>query len=102
MNESSVEKNINANNRSTIKPPPNLNLLFKQLHAVTIELNKKNPENFIGCKNLDTDRIQNMEIESNSLFLFQVNFCSLSKNFEDPEYLLKGTSKYFDVIVISE
>ena len=102
MNESSVEKNINANNRSTIKPPPNLNLLFKQLHAVTIESNKKNPENFIGCKNLDTDRIQNMEIESNSLFLFQVNFCSLSKNFEDPEYLLKGTSKYFDVIVISE
>ena len=80
MNESSVEKNINANNRSTIKPPPN----------------------FIGCKNPDTDRIQNMEIESNSLFLFQVNFCSLSKNFEDPEYLLKGTSKYFDVIVISE
>lgn len=102
MNESSVEKNINANNRSTIKPPPNLNLLFKQLHAVAIESNKKNPENFIGCKNLDTDRIQNMEIESNSLFLFQVNFCSLSKNFEDPEYLLKGTSKYFDVIVISE
>ena len=102
MNESSVGKNINANNKSTIKPPPNLNLLFKQLHSITIELNMKNPENFINCKNLDTDRIQNMEIEPNSLFLFQVNFCFISKNSEDLEYLPKGTSKYFDVIVISE
>ena len=102
MNESFVGKNINANNRSTIKPPPNLNLLFKQLHSITIELNMKNPENFINCKNHDTDRIQNMEIEPNSLFLFQVNFCFISKNSEDLEYLLKGTSKYFDVIVISE
>ena len=62
----------------------------------------KNPENYMNCKNLDTDRIHNMEIEPNSLFLFQVNFCFISKNSEDLEYLLKGTSKYFDVIVISE
>ena len=31
-----------------------------------------------------------------------MNPCSLSKNFEDLEYLFKATNKTFDVIAISE
>ena len=37
-----------------------------------------------------------------NLSLFHINCCSLNKNFEDLEYLLKATNKTFDVIAISE
>ena len=37
-----------------------------------------------------------------SLSLFHLNTCSLSKNFEDLEYLLDSTNFNFDVIAISE
>ena len=37
-----------------------------------------------------------------SLSLFHLNTCSLSKNFEDFEYLLDSTNFKFDVIAISE
>ena len=43
-----------------------------------------------------------MKIKPNSFCLFHVNSCSLNKNFEDLEYLLKVTNKTFDVIAISE
>ena len=43
-----------------------------------------------------------MKIETNSLPLFHINSCSLNKNFEDLEYLLKATNKTFDIIAISE
>ena len=37
-----------------------------------------------------------------SLSLFHLNTCSLSKTFEDLEYLLDSTNLNFDVIAISE
>ena len=43
-----------------------------------------------------------MKIEPNSVSLFHINSCSLNKNFEDLEYLLKATNKTFDVIAITE
>ena len=43
-----------------------------------------------------------MKIEPKSFSLFNINSCSLNKNFEDLEYLLKATNKTFDVIEISE
>ena len=43
-----------------------------------------------------------MKIELNSLSSFHTNSCSLNKNFEDLEYLLKATNKIFDVIAISK
>ena len=85
-----------------LNPPPNLILLFNQFNELTAESNKKKPENFINCKNLDIEEIQKMKIEPNSLSLFHINSCSLNKNFEDLEYLLKATNKTFDVIAISE
>ena len=45
-----------------------------------------------------------MKIPNNKIYLslFHINTCSLSKNFEDLEYLLKTTNTNFDIIVISE
>ena len=36
------------------------------------------------------------------LSLFHINSCSLDKNFEDLEYLIKSTNINFDIIAISE
>ena len=102
MNESSVGKYTNDKSISTLNPPPNYTLLFNQFNELTAESNKKNPENFINCRNLDIDEIQKMKIEPNSISLFHINSCSLNKNFEDLEYLLKATNKTFDIITISE
>ena len=98
----SVGKYTNDNSILTLNPPPNLKLLFNQFNELAAESNKKNPENFINCRNLDIDKIQKIKIEPNSLSLFHINCCSLNKNFEDLEYLLKATNKTFDVIAISE
>ena len=96
MNGSSVGKYTNDNSILTLNPPPNLKLLFSQFNELTAELNKKNPENFINCRNLDIDEIHKVKIEPNSLSLFHINCCSLNKNFEDLEYLLKATNKTFE------
>ena len=102
MNELSVGKYSNGNITSKLSPPPSLKLLFNQFNELTAEPNKKNPENFINCRNLDIDEIQKMKIEPNSLSLFHINSCPLNKNFEELEYLLKATNKTFDIIAISE
>ena len=49
--------NIQRNDSSILKlnPPPNLKLLFNQFNELTAESNKKSPENFINCRNLDID-----------------------------------------------
>ena len=40
--------------------------------------------------------------KKSSLSLFHINACSLSKNFENLEYLFKTTNTNFDIIAISE
>ena len=40
--------------------------------------------------------------KKNYLSLFHINTCSLSRNFEDLEYLLKTINTNFDIIAISE
>ena len=40
--------------------------------------------------------------KKNFLSLFHINACSLSKNFDDLEYLLKTTNTNFNIIAISE
>ena len=97
MNGSSVGKYTNGNTILTLNPPLNLKLLFNQFNELTAESNNKNHENFLNCRNLDIDEIQKMKTEPNSLSLFHINCCSLNKNFEDLEYLLKPTNKAFDV-----
>ena len=55
-------------------------------------------------KNYDLNEIKPLSKLNNksSLSLFHLNTCSLSKNFEDFEYLLDSTNLKFDVIAISE
>ena len=52
----------------------------------------------------DIDQIQNLKFpaKTNSLSLFHMNVCSLSKNFDDLEYLLKCTNKGIDIVAVSE
>ena len=38
----------------------------------------------------------------NSLTFFNINACSLNKNFDDLEYLLKYTNKSFDITAVSK
>ena len=102
MNESSVGKYSNDNSMLKLNPPPNLKLSFNQFNELTAGSIQKNPENFINCRNLDIDEIQKIKIESDLVSLFHINSCSLSKNFEDLECLLKATNKTFDLIAISE
>ena len=89
MNESSVGKYSNDHSILKLNPPLNLRLLFNQFNELTAESNKKNPENFINCRNLDIDEIQKMKIEPNSLSLFHINSCSLNKNLKILNIYLK-------------
>ena len=90
--------NTNDNSILTFNPPPDLKLLFKPLHELTAESNKRSPEIFINCRNLDIDEIQKMKNKQNSQFSFHTNSCSLNKKFEYLEYLLEATIKTFDGI----
>ena len=50
----------------------------------------------------EIEEIQKIPIKSKSLSMFHVSTCSLSKNFDDLEYLLKTTNMNFDITAISE
>ena len=76
MKKFSMGKYTNDNNILAFNPPPNLKLLSNQFNDLTVETNKKNPENSINCKNLYTDKIQKMKIKPNSLPFFHINSCS--------------------------
>ena len=89
-------KNSDANDINspslTLKPSANLSLLFNQLNDFSPE--QKN----------DTDQFQTFKFpeKNKSLFLFDQNASSLSKNFDDLENLLKCTNKVFDIVAVSE
>ena len=55
-------------------------------------------------KYYDTDQIQTLKFPNKhkSLNLFHINACSLNKNFDDLEHLLKCTNKVFDIIAVTE
>ena len=48
--------------------------------------------------------MRNIEVphKSKRLSLFDINACSLNKSFDDLQYLLSCTKKFFDVIALSE
>ena len=70
MNESSVGKYTNENSILKFNPPPNLKLLFHQFNDLTTQSNKKNPEHFINCINLDIDEIQKITEKKLNLIHF--------------------------------
>ena len=96
----------NMNNTSTLvlKLPANLSQLFNQLNNITENHTNRDPDNVVKCRYYDIEEIQTLNIpnKSKSLSMFHINTCSLSKNFDDLEYLLKTTNMNFDIIAISE
>ena len=56
------------------------------------------------CRYYDIEEIQTLNIpnKSKSLSMFHINTCSLSKDFDDLEYLLKTTNMNFDIAAVSE
>ena len=85
-----------------MKPTPDLALLFNQFSNVIPE-NHSDPENVIQSKYYDIDELQKLKIpnKENSLSLFHINSCSLNKNLEELQDLLKSTNINFDVIAIT-
>ena len=106
MSSNIKNKDIDENNSSNLvlKPPPNLNSLFNQFNNSSQIHDFKDSENIVSCKYYNLEEVQTMKIpnKKNSLSLFHINACSLSKNFDDLEYLLKTTNTNFDIIAISE
>ena len=58
----------------------------------------------MNFKFYDIDQIQTLKFpdKHKSLALFHINACSLNKNFDDLDHLLKCTNKVFDIIAVSE
>ena len=59
---------------------------------------------FVKCKYYNLEEVQIMKIpnQKSSLSSFHINTCSLTKNFEDLQYLLKTNNINFDITAISE
>ena len=78
-----------------LRPPPNLALLLNQFNNTSAEQNV-GPENVVNSRYFDIGEIQALKLhdKSKSLSFFHVNACSLNKNFENLEYLLKCTNKF--------
>ena len=81
-----------------LKPSSDLSLLFNQFHNSSHE-QKNDPENIVNSNYFDIDQLQTLKFpEKNKwLSLFHINACSLNKNFDDLQHLLKCTNKVYDI-----
>ena len=93
----------NKNSSVLLKPPPNLSLLFNQFNNSSPE-QQIDPENVVNSRYFDIDLIQSLKFpqKEKSLSFFNINACSLNKNFDVLVYLLKCTNKNFDTIAVRE
>ena len=80
------------NSSLILKPSPNLELLVNQFNNATPG-NSNDPENISLSKYYDIDEMRNIKISHKNklLSLFNINACSLDKNFDDLKHLLKCT-----------
>ena len=89
---SNKAKNIVDKDSSLLlKPSEHLKQLVNQFNNVssqTDDINFDDPENIVSSKYYDIE-LQNLKINnSNSLSLFHINACSLSRKFDDLQHLL--------------
>ena len=76
---------------------------MKQLNNFTDD--EKDELNFSNCKYRDTDYFKNVtkDFKRTELsFFFHMNFCSLTKNFDDFNILLSELNFSFDMLAIKE
>ena len=78
--------------------------MFNQFNNLSKTHDFKDSENVVKCKYYTLDEAQTMKNpnKKSCLPLFQISTCSLTKTFEDLEYLLKTSNTNFDIIAISE
>ena len=69
-------------------------LLYNQFNNTSPEKDN-DPVNVVNSKYYDIDQIQTLKFPNKhkSLSLFHINACSLNKNFDDLDHLLKCTNK---------
>ena len=86
-----------------LKPSANLSLEFNQFNNFPHE-QKTEPENVVNSNYYDIDQFQTLKFHEKhkSVSLFYINTCSLSKNIDDLQHLLKCTNNVFDIIAVSE
>ena len=96
------ENDSNKKNSIHLRYPPNLALMLNQFNNTSVEQNV-DPENVANSGYFDIDDIQTLNLHDNkSLSFSHINACSLNKNVDDLECLLKYTDKSFDIIAVSE
>ena len=80
-----------------------MTLLYNQFNSTSPEKNN-DPVNVAHSNYYDSDQIQTLKFPNKhkSLALFHNNACSLNKNFDDLDHLLKCTNKAFDIIAVTE
>ena len=97
----SKSKNIVDKNSSLLlKPSEHLKYLVNQFNNMSSspdDIDSDNPENTVSSIYYDIEELQNLKVtnKSNSLSLFHLNACFLSKNFDDLQQLLSCTNKNF-------
>ena len=86
-----------------LKPTPNLELLVNQFNNATPE-NNNDPGIISSSKYYDIDEMYNVGILNKKKFLslFHINSCSLNKNFDDLQYLLRCTKTNLGIIGVTE
>ena len=94
---------INKNSSLSVKPSSDLSLLFNQFNNSSPE-QKTDPENVVNCNYYAIDQLHTLKFpeKNKPLSLFHINVCSLNKNFDDLQHLLKCTNKVFDIVAVSE
>ena len=69
---------------------------------------KADPENILNFNYYNIDQLQTLKflekisLSLKPLSLFHINTCSLNKNFDDLQHLLKYSNKVFDIVAVSE
>ena len=86
-------------NLLSLKPPSDVALLYNQFCNTSPEKNN-DLVNVVNSKYYGIDQIQTLKFRNKhkSLALFHINACSLNKNFDDLDHLLKCTNTVFDII----
>ena len=61
-------------------------------------------DNVVHFKYYSINQIQSLKTanKSKSFSMFNINVCSLNKNFDDLEYLLKCTNKKLEIIAVTD
>ena len=92
---------ISKNSDLLLKPSSDLSLLFNQFNNSSPE-QKTDPENVVNSNYYDIDQLQTLKFpeKNKPLSLFHITACSLNKNFDDLQHLLKRTNKVFDIIAV--